>query len=376
MVTDDTDQGASLRSRIESAGERPVVLAGSEIFLIREGDDDTVDLVVTDLDAAIPEVRAVLVRLLQDRVFPGVPRLHLLRDPAVRDLLATIDPAAADAALEHPIRDRELRAGIRLAAEVGRLRRDRLQSSLRDPMTGIADRRYVLTRLDQEFSRARRYRSRLSLLAIDIDGLHVINRRHDASVGDRAIRAVADGLASQCRKEDLVGRTGEDEFAFVLPGTRYRGAAVLANKLRSESEALALEVGGQPVDVRISTGISSFPDNSTIASSEDLFNRAHAALAEAKARGGNRVYIDPGLIRRDMHLILIADPDPELLELAEDFLVMDDYRVVRAQTAEAALETFRFRTPDLVIVDLQMSGPDGAGRLIDAIRSRLGAGAC
>ena len=243
-------------------------------------------------------------------------------------------------------------------------------------MTGIASRRYELTRLDEEFARARRHRSRLTLILLDIDGLRFVNRRHDTTVGDRAIRAVADLLASQCRKEDVVGRTGEDEFAFVLPGTRYRGAAVLANKLRTESEALVLEAGGEPVELRISAGISSFPDNDTIATSEDLVHRAEAALAEAKARGGNRVHIDAGLIRRDMPLVLIADPDSELLEVAEEFLVVDDYGVVRAATAEAALETFRFRIPDLAIVDLQMVGPGGQGTLIDAMHERLGAHKC
>jgi len=371
VVTDDPDHGGVLRRWVEAAGERPVVLAGRESLWIARGDDETVDLVITDLDTDAPEARAILERMASGELFPGVPQVHVLRDLALRDELSRRDPAVAAVALLRPVEAGEFRARVRLAAEVGRLRRDRRRSSIRDDATGLPNRRYVLARLEQEFSRSRRYRSPLSLIVLDIDRLRAINRRWDEAVGDRVLREVADLLDKQCRKEDVVGRIGEDSFGFVLPGTRYRGAAVLANKLRTEAEALAIEVDGEPVEVRLSAGIGCVPDNATVTAAEELLGNADAALAEAKSRGGNRVHIDAGVIRGEARLVLVADPDPELLELAEAFLAMDDFRVVRAGSATAALEALRFRRPDLIVVDLQMEGERSDALLLDEILERL-----
>lgn len=378
LVTDDPDEGARLRRWVESAGERPVLLAGSESALIATGIDDSVDVVVTDLDTDSPAVRRLIERMVDGTVFPGVPQIHIARDLAFLQALGRRAPAIAAVALTRPVEAGAFRARVRLAAEVGRLRRERRRSSIRDELTGLANRRYVLGRLDQEYSRARRYRTPLSLIAIDIDGLRRVNRRWDESVGDRVLKATAEILSVQCRKEDLVGRVGEDSFAFVLPGTPYRGAAVLANKLRTEVEGLALDVEGEPLEVRTSAGISSVPGNAGVTSGDELLALADGALAEAKRRGGNRVHIDSGVIRRDAHLVLVADADRDLLDLAEDFLAMDDYRVVRAENVSALLEAMRFRVPDLLVLDLdmEMEGGGGDGAVLEAVRDRLGGRSC
>jgi len=122
------------------------------------------------------------------------------------------------------------------------------------------------------------------------------------------------------------------------------------------------------LQVTISAGITTFPDNPAIRSSEDLLRIAENALREAKSRGGNRVFIDEGVMKRERRIILVADPDADLLDLTEDLLALDDFRVVKASTARTALETLRFRRPDLLVLDLTMTDPDNGKPLVASIQ--------
>jgi CheY-like chemotaxis protein len=142
----------------------------------------------------------------------------------------------------------------------------------------------------------------------------------------------------------------------------------MANKVRTETEEAVLEHDGAEFAMRVSAGISTYPDNQAIASADDLVRVAENALAEAKARGGNRVFIDEATLRRERRVVLVADPDPDLLDLAEDLLTLDDLRVVKAATAQATLETLRSRPPDLLVLDLGMLERDGGAPLIERIQ--------
>lgn len=367
LIADDREAAAGLERWIAAAGEQPVVVAGTEHRLLETGDDDSVDLVVTHLAGSIAVARGVLDRLLNADLFPGVPQLHVLRD---LDLLREVSARAAlpdVQAVAHPVARDEFQARVRLAAELGRSRKERDRSSIRDPMTGLFNRRYLLFRLEEEFSRARRYRSPLSLVLIDVDRLKRVNDAFGQAAGDAVLRKVSQLVVEQVRMEDLVGRMGEDVFAIALPGNRYRGAAILANKIRTGVEELLFPFEGGEWDVRVSGGIATYPDNPTVASVDDLVRTTENALSEAKSRGGNRLFIDEGALRRERKTVLVVDPDPTLLDLAEDLLALDDLRVLRAQNAAAALDAIRHGRPDLVVLDLATAGSDRAAPLLDAI---------
>ncbi len=368
VLTEDRESGERLCRWVASAGERPVLLSGAEKFLFQHGDDETVDLLITDLDTDDPSAKALFDRLLSGDLFGGVPQLHILRDLALRSALTQRDPAVAGVSLPAPPEASEFQARVRLSAQVGRLKRELQRSTIRDPMTGLYNRHYLLGRLEEEFSRARRYRSPLSLVLFDIDHLKRINDTLGQTTGDSVIRQVSDVLRRQVRREDIVGRMGEESFAIVLPGNRYRGAAVFASKVRTQTEEILLRYEGESYVVRVSAGISSYPDNRTIRSAEDLVRTTENALAEAKARGGNRVFIDEAVLRHERHLILVADPDTTLLDLAEDLLSLDDYRVLRAESARTLLETIRFRRPDLIVLDLRLADTEGRPSLIERIQ--------
>jgi len=165
-----------------------------------------------------------------------------------------------------------------------------------------------------------------------------------------------------------MGRMGGDVFGVVLPGNRYRGAAILANKIRTDAEEASVSRSGVEIAIRVSCGISTYPDNRALKSADDLVSTAETALREAKNRGGNRVFIDEGVLRTERPIVLVVDSDPHLLGLAEDLLTLDDYRVVKADNARTALATLTFRRPDLLVLDLGMVDPDGGAPLIEKVQ--------
>jgi diguanylate cyclase (GGDEF)-like protein len=368
LLCDDRPQSERLARWIAAAGHEVVVLAGREKLLMSEGDDPQVDLVVTDLDSDDPAVRALLDRLLAGDLFRSIPQLHVFRDLELMATWRQRNPALAPYALAAPPSPAEFESRLRLAAEIGRLRRDLSRHSTRDGLTALANRRYLLLRLEAEFSRARRYHSSLSIALFDIDRLREINDRHGQAAGDAAIRRVGELIRGQVRREDVVGRMGEDVFGVLLPGNRYRGAATLANKIRTEAQDEAFVRGGVAIATRLSCGISTYPDNRTIASPDDLVAAAETALREAKARGGNRVFIDERVLRKERPVVVVVDPDTQLLDLADDLLSLDDFRVVKADGARTALQTLRFRRPDLLVLDVGVVDPDEGVALIEKVR--------
>lgn len=374
VLAEKPEGGEKLGRSIAAVGERPVILSGAEKFHIGSGDDESVDLVVTDLDTADPAARGLLDRLLARDLFPSIPQIHLFRDGSMRRALLEKGLEAAYMSLPSPPDLAEFQARVRLGAEVGRLRRELARTSIRDPMTRLFNRRYLLLRLDEELARARRYRTSLSLVFFDIDHLKKINDVFGQTTGDSVIQQVAEVLRAQVRKEDVLGRLTGKTFMVILPGNRYRGAATFANKIRTDTEEIVLQHGEDVFEVHVSAGISTSPDNASVQSADDFLRAVDNALAQAKGRGGNRVHIDEGVLSHERRVVLVVDPDPTLLDLAEDLLTLDDYQVVRTDSARTALETLRFRKPDLLVIDLHMVERAGGQLLIEQIQNLFPSG--
>lgn len=373
LLSDDPERGVRLRRWVESAGLRPVLLTGRERLLLDSGDDDSFDLVVVDIDEENPAARTMTRRLDGDGLFEGVPQLRF--HPS-RSLASDTPPDGVAAALLLPreIGAAEFAARVRLGAEIGRLRRDVGHSALRDPLTGIFNRRYLRLRLEAEFARARRHRSPVSLVLLDVDRLREINGAYGEEAGDTVIRRFGALLRAHVRREDVLARTGEESFGILLSGNRYRGAAVLANKIRTEVETLLLPFDREGRGVRISAGLSSYPDNRSIEGADDLVRMAENALREAKARGGNRVHIDAMALAGPRRRVLVVDADRTLTTLIEDVLAVDDLDVESAETPVDALEALRLRGADVVILDLSLPSPPGEPSVLDRIGSVVARG--
>jgi diguanylate cyclase (GGDEF)-like protein len=156
-----------------------------------------------------------------------------------------------------------------------------------DALTGVANRRTLDERLDEEVDHARRINANVSFVIADIDNFKSINDRFGHQTGDEALRRVAATFAESVRQLDVVGRYGGEEFGVVLPGTNLSGARRLADKVREAIEAIELYApDGERVPLTASFGAATFP---TYPDVETLVAAADGSLYEAKRNGKNRV---------------------------------------------------------------------------------------
>jgi diguanylate cyclase (GGDEF)-like protein len=197
------------------------------------------------------------------------------------------------------IRDPRLRAAFGELA--GRVAQTWVQATI-DPLTGIANRQTVLTRVDEELARATRYHRPLSLILVDIDHFKRCNDTHGHISGDAILRHVAQLIAANVRAVDLAGRYGGEEFLIVLPETDPDAAASLAEKLRRIVAGTELRLpDGNVVAVTLSAGVAGGLGD--VLRSDALVRDADAAMYSAKALGRDQVYVfretgDEGTIRR------------------------------------------------------------------------------
>jgi diguanylate cyclase (GGDEF)-like protein len=161
----------------------------------------------------------------------------------------------------------------------------------RDSLTGLANRRTLDQRLEEEVDRAQRYATHLALVLVDIDDFKQLNDRFGHQFGDDLLRSFATSLSVSRRELDLVARFGGEEFALVLPGTPAEGACVVAEQVRLAVSELELDgPDGEPVRVTASFGTANFPSCATL---DELVACADQRLYEAKRRGKNQVVGDP-----------------------------------------------------------------------------------
>lgn len=156
--------------------------------------------------------------------------------------------------------------------------RSLLYLSRRDEVTNLYNQRYFMERLDEEFRRALRYGSPLSLLIADLDDFKAYNDTRGHLVGNELLRQVANIIRQGVRDIDLAARYGGDEFVVLLPQTEGEQATRLAERLRAWVARLD--------DVRVSVGVASLSAGMT--GPLELLTEADRAMYEAKARGKNQ----------------------------------------------------------------------------------------
>ena len=160
-----------------------------------------------------------------------------------------------------------------------------------DALTGLLNRRALLDRLAGEVDRARRFKSQLSLLMVDLDHFKTVNDRHGHLAGDEVLRKVASLLSGIVRSIDVVARYGGEEFVIALPETVSDGAVVFAERLRERVAQEGLKVASDSdFHLTCSVGVATFP-SPHVASLEALFARADEALYRAKSGGRNQVRV-------------------------------------------------------------------------------------
>lgn len=172
------------------------------------------------------------------------------------------------------------------------LKLDAMQLKLRkqattDELTGLRNRRKILQRLDEEFLRAARNDSPLSLIILDIDHFKQINDRHGHPFGDIVLKQIAVRMSDLLRSYDLVGRIGGEEFLIITPQTDRIEALVIAERIRQTIADESISEEQQLIHLTISAGVTEMlHDEDTV---QTMIKRADTALYKAKSEGRNRV---------------------------------------------------------------------------------------
>jgi two-component system cell cycle response regulator len=268
--------------------------------LLAEAGHDVI--AVADAEAALDACRVQRpdVAVLHSRLCDGLV-CRIKSDPdAYRVAVLLIVPAGLEAGeavrgmregvqdfLVEPVGDGEVLVRVEAAARTKDLQQElvaqgmRLESMLReDALTGLLNRRAILSQLGGTISGARRHGHPLSVAMVDLDNFKSINDEHGHAAGDEVLVAAVRAMRAHLRAEDQLGRLGGEEFLVVLPDTDERAATRVAEKLREE-------VAGAPgpVPVTCSVGLATWDGGTP----EQLLRRADEALYAAKDAGRDRV---------------------------------------------------------------------------------------
>ena len=188
--------------------------------------------------------------------------------------------------------DREQQAARSVAEQLSlalanlRLREALRDQSIRDPLTGLYNRRYLEEALGREICRAKRQGQPVSVVMADVDHFKRFNDSHGHEAGDAVLSEVGKLLVRQIRGEDVACRFGGEEFCLILPGADLESARRRADQIRAEVGRLNVRHGPRSLGtITMSAGVSSYP----ALSEGHLIAAADAALYRAKRAGRDRV---------------------------------------------------------------------------------------
>ncbi|MEE8575076.1 MAG: diguanylate cyclase [Thermodesulfobacteriota bacterium] len=320
LITDDSKSFRSLLERIlKKEGYVSLLLAGSaeEAFTILGASDDGGDS-YTDVDL-----------ILMDVVMPGIDGIEAVRRikecPHLRDipiimlsgaedtesLERAFEVGASDYVTKPPNRVEllvRIRSALTLKKETDRRKNhaeellhvseqlkaanERLKRiSSTDGLTGVANRRSFDQYLTRMWSMGKREKRSVALLLLDIDYFKLYNDKHGHLAGDDCLKRIAAMITRTVKRPtDLVARYGGEEFAVIMPETKLKGAAFMAEKIRGAVSGMRLphEADGAGTHVTVSIGVAAVVPGRG-AKQEEIIAAADAALYRAKDEGRNRV---------------------------------------------------------------------------------------
>jgi diguanylate cyclase (GGDEF)-like protein/PAS domain S-box-containing protein len=182
---------------------------------------------------------------------------------------------------------------LSLALANVRLREALRHQAIRDPLTGLFNRRYMQETLDREVSRALRFSHPLSVIFLDLDHFKRFNDTHGHDAGDTLLRELGNLLRRNLRAEDIVCRYGGEEIVIIMPDAALEATRQRAETLRADIHGMTVKHYGQTLgEVTASMGVASLPEHGN--NGEALIRAADQALLQAKQAGRDRVLIADG----------------------------------------------------------------------------------
>ena len=163
------------------------------------------------------------------------------------------------------------------------------ESSVKDPLTGVSNRRHLDARLQEEMSFAARHGTDLAVLIIDVDHFKRVNDTHGHDAGDVVLKQLARSMRAQIRAEDFLARYGGEEFMILARGIGLKDALAFGGRLCSVVESLSIKTSEQRIGITVSIGVSTLGACGRSLEPRALIKAADENLYRAKQAGRNRV---------------------------------------------------------------------------------------
>ena len=162
--------------------------------------------------------------------------------------------------------------------------------ALKDPQTGLYNRRYLKETLEKELSLAKRHAQSLSVLMMDIDYFKSINDAYGHTVGDFVLKQFTQTLKKVIRKYDIIFRFGGEEFVIISPRADRATSLMLAKRLLRTINAHSFGDKTHAIKLKLSISVASYPEDGLVIRGIDLVHLADQILNKVKEYGGNKVY--------------------------------------------------------------------------------------
>jgi two-component system cell cycle response regulator len=287
LVVDDDAFGAQLAEGVLGAAGFQVSTCLDPTAALQCMRDRAPDLVLLDVDMPKLDGFEICSQMRKDASLHLTPIIFLTHHGDVERRVRGLTMGGSDY-VQKPFEALELVARVRAHLfHAGEYR----ELTIRDGLTRCYTTEYFKARLDQELARAKRYKSRLVLGLLDIDGFKRINDSYGHAAGDAVLAKLSAMLTNSLRASDVVARYAGDEFAFLIIEAASADALAACNRLRESVVHTAFELpetagGGMRVTTTVSIGLATYRDGDT---AHNFLLRADGSLFDAKQQGRNRV---------------------------------------------------------------------------------------
>jgi len=364
IVDDDTSMLIELASILNQDYKIYTVKDG--LSALEKAGEVSPDLIL--LDVIMPDISGfeVLTRLKANEKTKHIPVLFITGATDGESEIQGLASGAVDY-IHKPLNEALVKLRVRHQIELLNQYRKIEHLSMSDQLTGLPNRRSFEMKVSEEWDRATRELTYLSIMMVDIDHFKKYNDTYGHQQGDVALRAVAEMFSKSLRRpSDFVARWGGEEFILLLPNTDSAGAYDVAETIRKSAEEMEILASDRTVTkLTVSIGVNTRVQGQNV-TLDKFVSWTDMALYTAKNKGRNKVCVyelpdeaDDGKNKEvKRNIIFIVDDNETNLTVAENVLAKD-YRVIALSSAEKMFKALTKFTPDMILLDIEMPDMNG-----------------
>lgn len=322
LIVDDNPSNLRVIAELLEKDNYQTVLATDSAQMFEFLEDELPDIILLDVMLPGMDGFEACKKLQEHPVLKDIPVIFITAKSEPEDLAVGFDSGAVDY-ISKPIKAVELKARIKNHLELKETRDSLMAANetlnrlldiqkrsnelitkqndelldlnvqlkdmaVKDPLTGLYNRRFATEKLLEEIGRFNRFKRSFAVIMCDFDGFRHVNDTHGHSFGDLVLQNAARIMLTRKRTVDTIARWGGEEFIILLPETDLEGAHITAERIRKEVGDHAYAITGKPLHVTMTFGIAMC---NSVLKMEDLIRHADDALLYGKRTGKDRVII-------------------------------------------------------------------------------------